>query len=893
MAVLPELLEKNLKTMERSQPKLAARLREYVQGLDAFPKPKIQETANGRWISGLTASPFFEPPVEDTAHRKLAKGAVYLVHGAGCPPCLFHVLRALPRDALAVIVIEPSVPVLLHTLASTSVFLALPKGCRISFIVYEDRPLIDEAFEHNVIPLGIFPLSDAVPIIHKGMQESRSERDRSVARRFNEEILFRLVSLGNSPEDTLLGIRHGALNTLRILQSPSFDRLKEQFEGKPFVSVASGPSLEKNVDLLRGMEDRCVIVACDTVLLPLLRRGIRPHIVTTIERPLITYETWVPPVLEEFPEECKKILLLSQSVSHPLIAGRWPGPNIIVGKIESPADTWLVAGILGKTVMASGMSVAHMGFSLAVIMNAPALALIGQDLAYAEDQRTHISGAVSEGIVAIEKSRERIEIPGALGGTVQTHKLWLNFLQIFERHIALYGEKTKVCDCTEGGALIQGTRVLPFAEFLELEVVGRPSYSWNSETISYGEENEIIMAGLENRIRAAFEALERCDGYLHRMEDELQRAVAPALPPERRQEAAYKVAGLLDDCHAAHSVLSFIGQSYTHLAGASLAKNRFMETSEQVKEWKDLHEEIIQSHKINITFLRQWLSYIRAITDARPRMPGWSGASCDSILSDLFGSLSSHNAKIDVLSDDALRISEILCACDLALGEHDPLISFAAAKFLFAQGRSLEARRIMKNIYRNMEGTDQPTDAAAEFFLEWGRMESTPDLCAAPNFERALELVDSADSFSTFLEEKTTSLRRDILEEQRRYYKRYRNVNVSKDLELSILEYRNRAVESLSRHDIPETFEWILKLIECGTERYPGNSLPNAQWLVQTALNCRQAVDPKIADASRKALERLWRQRIILEKRGFQWPSEMMEYLRETGLQVSLENADT
>ena len=893
MAVLPELLEKNLKALERSQPKMAARLRETAQGLERFPEPVISETSAGRWISGLTERPFFEPSLEETSRPKLAKGAVYLVHGAGCPPYLFHILRALPRDALAVIVIEPSVPVLLNTLAATSVFMALPKGCRISFIVFEDRPLIDEAFEHNVIPLGIFPLSDAVPVIHKGMQEMMSDQERAVGKLFNEEVLFRLVSLGNSPEDTLLGIRHGALNTLRILKSPSFDHLKEHIHGKPFVCVASGPSLEKNVHLLKGMEDKCVIVACDTVLLPLLRRGIRPHIVTTIERPLITYETWVPPVLDDFSEECKKILLLSQSVSHPLIAGRWPGPKMIVGKIESPADTWLVAGILGKTVMASGMSVAHMGLSLGVIMNAPAIALIGQDLAYAEDQRTHISGAVSEGIVAIEKSRERIEIPGALGGTVQTHKLWLNFLQIFERHIALYGERTKVCDCTEGGALIRGTKVLPLAEFLELEVGDQSRSIWDPETASLEEENEKINAGLENRIRAAFEALERCDGYLNRMEDEVQRAVAPALPPERRQEAASKVAGLLDDCHAAHPVLSFIGQSYTHLAGASLAKNRFMENSEQVKEWKELHEEIIQSHKINITFLRQWLSYIRAITDARPRMPGWSGASCDSILSDLFGSLSSHNAKIGVLSDDALMISEILCACDLALGEHDPVISFAAAKFLFAQGRSLEARRIMKNIYRNMEGTDQPTDAAAEFFLEWGRMESTPDLCAAPNFERALELVDSADSFSTFPEEKTTSLRRGILEEQRRYYKRYRNVNVSKDLELSILEYRNRAAETLSRHDLPETFEWILKLIECGTERYPGNSLPNAQWLVQTALNCRQAVDPEIAGASRKALERLWRQRSVLEKSGFQWPSEMMEYLRETGLQVSLEKADT
>ena len=421
MAVLPELLEKNLKTLERSQPKLAARLRETAQGLERFPEPVISETSAGRWISGLTERPFFEPSLEETSRPKLAKGAVYLVHGAGCPPYLFHILRALPRDALAVIVIEPSVPVLLHALASTSVFMALPKGCRISFIVYEDRPLIDEAFEHNVIPLGIFPLSDAVPIIHKGLEEIRTEIARAVNKRFREEVIYRLTLLGNSPEDTLLGIRHGALNTLRILRSPSFNRLMKQFGGKPFVSVASGPSLEKNIDLLKGIEDKCVIVACDTVLLPLLRRGIRPHVVTTIERTLGTYEAWAVPVLEEYAGECRSILLISQSVSHPLIAGRWPGPNIVVGKRESPADTWLVSDVLGKTLLVSGMSVAHMNLSLAIAMKASALAFLGQDLAYADDQRTHVSGAVPAAIAALDEAMERIEVPGSLGGVVQTH----------------------------------------------------------------------------------------------------------------------------------------------------------------------------------------------------------------------------------------------------------------------------------------------------------------------------------------------------------------------------------------------------------------------------------------------------------------------------------------
>jgi hypothetical protein len=814
-----------------------------------------------------------------------------MIYGVGCPPYLFHILRNLPREALSVIVIEQSVAIMLYTLASTSVFMALPKGCRISFVVFEDRPLIDEAFAHNITPLGIFPLSEAVSIIHKGLDESRTDQERTIEKRFREEVVFKLTSLGNSPEDTLLGIRHGMLNAVRILQSPSLEDLKKQFGTKPFVCVASGPSLEKNVHLLKDMEDKCVIVACDTVLLPLLRRGIRPHVVTSIERPLVIYEAWVPTVLEAYPEECKRILLLSQSVSHPLIAGTWPGPHIVVGKMESPSDTWLVLNILRRTVFSSGMSVAHMGLSLGLVMDAPSVALIGQDLAYSEDQRTHVEGAVSDGMSAIDQSMTRIEVPGALGGTVQTHNVWLNFLQIFERNISSFGGKCRICDCTEGGALIRGTEVLPLSEYLEQDVVTRPPFAWNPEnllsrSIDYDEKRQ-----LASRIDDAFAALRQCDEYLDRMEEGVKSATAPALQPARRQESAFRVAGFLDDCHHAHPVLSFIGQSYTHLAGASLARNRFMETMEQTHEWEAMHKEIIQSHRVNVAFLRQWLGYLKCSMRLNVGFGRDEKKDLKEELRVRLDSLFLPNGT-DMLSDDAIAASEILCLYDPALGECDMPLCWKSARFLLAQGRALEARRIMRHIYEVAEGTDQLSDAIGNFFLDWALVEASSDLCETPGYEKSLELLDSASSFVPSLRERVDEVRIDVLKRQRAFYDRYQGMDSSKNLELSVLEYRNRASEALSRQNLAEAFEWIWKLIDTGIERYPGNSLPNAKWLLDTALNCRHAIDRSIAEASVVALGRLWGKRIALEKAGFRWSPSMMEYLRETGLQVSVEEAD-
>src|SRR5204863_1237303 len=56
-------------------------------------------------------------------------------------------------------------------------------------------------------------------------------------------------------------------------------------QGRPAIVVAAGPSLRRNLHLLKrpGIRDRFVIVAVQTVLKTLLAKGIRPHFVTALD----------------------------------------------------------------------------------------------------------------------------------------------------------------------------------------------------------------------------------------------------------------------------------------------------------------------------------------------------------------------------------------------------------------------------------------------------------------------------------------------------------------------------------------------------------------------------------------------------------------------------------
>ena len=885
------VLRQNLREMSRTQPRLAKRLESCVEEREALPEVQLREVKAGRWVQGAAATPFFEVPyVQD--HRK-RKDFFYVVHGVGYPPHLFHVLRSLPKETLTVVVLEPDVELLLATLSATSVYMALPRGCRISFVVFEDRELIDEALWHNVVPVGIFPLTEALRLPHPGLMEADGPRRERLEKRFWEEVRYRVEQLGNSSEDTLIGVRHGALNTVRILQGIGTKWLLEHWGERPAVCIGSGPSLKKNVHLLQGLEDRCLLVACDTSLAPLLRRGIRPHAVVTIERNLM-YDVWVPQVLEEFPDECRRILLVSQSVSEPQITGRWPGPVLIVGKMDSPADTWLVQHVLGMNLLASGMCVSHMAMNFALGLKSPAVALIGQDLAFADDgQTTHMDDAASatpDGI-AKERSYTKMEVPGVLGGTVKTHQMWHYYLQIFERFLAGF-EGKKVYQCTEGGAVIQGAETLPLATFLEEHVEPRalsplafPEELRRKDPL--GEDAE----GLRRRIEEAAKELDRCVEILGEMERSVQAATSPALTPDRRRPHAIRAAELLDQLHATHRALAFIGQSYTHLAGSSLARNRFLDTAERVKDWAALHQGIVDSHRVNVEFLRHWLDYMGAV--CRPEV--LSALEPYDVFSEegLLGEIERLLAEVfaspnpDLLSPQALCLSDLLCRVDLL--RQDPVppeVLWNVARFLALQGRPYEARRHMERAYGLLMGSEASLETIWTFFVDWARMEGANDLIRMPQYELAFHLLDNARNLLPERADQVEEEKRRILRAQRDFLDAARGL-ADWDVQVRLQEFRNHAQEALENQDLPGAFRWIRRMEE-GLELYPEGVLLNLVWLAKTALDCRGAVDPGIDEACEEALAFLWGIRDRLSSRGFTWIEGWLDYLRDQGLAVDV-----
>lgn len=889
MKDIPALLEQNLRTLEKSQPKLAARLRQYMDELPALREPVFRETPAGRWVEGLTEKPFFEKKSLLEKRSKADPSAVYLVFGTGCAPYLFHVLRSLPREALSVVVIEPSLDLLLLTLSQTSVFQALPQGARISFIVNNENQLFEEVLAWNIVSIGIFPVRNANVIVHSG--EESSCDFKLLEKKFHEEIRYRLNMLGNSPEDTLLGFRHAALNIRHILRSPRLSDFHGMYEGKPFVCVASGPSLVKNEHLLHELKNHCVIVACDTVLHHLLEMGIVPHVVTTLERAYSNYPAWVPAAINDYPEECKKILLLSQSVSYPLIAGRWPGPNIVVGKREVPVDNWFVGGILQEQLMYSGLSVAHMSLSFSLLCGASSVALIGQDLAYADEGHSHAPNTAPLSAIKREEERGRFPIEGALGGKVMTNHMWQTFLQLFERIIS--AASVPVLDCTEGGALIKGTVVKPFADFINENVHKScpEAQRFDSSCIPGNEKTEAVLTRI-NSVMNQFDGLE---ANLDEMERGIDLAVSPALLPEKRREYAFRVAGMIDRIHALNPVISFIGQSYTHLSGATLAETRFLETVEQVRKWETLHREIIASHRSALSFLRQWTHYAERLLclENNDDLQKEYAGNGESLFEEFYSSMLETKEGVDRTAQ-FFQLTDILSDKDPIRENWSPENLWKAAKLLHFQGRHDDARRFMQQGYSILEGRTLEVEQMGEFFKDWGDMTGSPDLCVMTDYQEALTYLDNAARFAGKDIETIHILKDRILSARAKLLDGFSSAHSSQESgdNVYLLGLKIRAERALFEQDIPRTFSLVEKLAWESLDSFPGTAIPHLQWLIKTAVDCLQAADTEIVSASQRVLKRVVDELPRLKEKRISFPVEFFAYMAEKGIKFSMDPSD-
>lgn len=869
--------EANMEKLRQLQPYLASKLDDWINEHGHEFEHEEMETPKGKWISGLTEEPFFQaaaPPQKKWDRKKEDKIPVVFQYGVGVPGRLFEVTRILPKQLLAMIVVEPNLALLAYTLHMTHIYLAIPGLCQLCFITSSDAHEISEAFRVNLTQLGTYLVGDSATLEHEGETAVFSEQIAKLQKSIHEQVAVQLTELGNTAEDTLLGLRQIALASPWIALGPSLGLLVRKFEGRPAVWVASGPSLNNNFRHLKGIEDRAVIVCADSALKKLLKEGIKPHVVVALERGPEVFGLFEKYLLD-YPEEIKDILLVAQGVCVPEVVGKWPGPKIVVGKQELPVDRWLLGEILGGDLIHSGLSVAHMAMWLLQVFSVRELAIIGQDLAYGDDLVSHADSTIPDWMLAEEKARagEHGEnlywIPGNEGKDVATNSIWLTFLRMMERFIPGLG--FPVFNCTEGGARINGTETAVFKEWLEERVLPympleeTPAQivrsQWHGEKIS---SDQLEM--LNRRVDAGFQFIASTYQLLEEIEKQIERVIAPTLTAERRQDLAYVLSEKLDILHASNPVLLFIGQSITAINAADISKVRFLDSPETVAQWAAVHWEIVATHRRALKFMEEWLQYSNAavrvhVNNKKGLLQSFPYFS----LSELHN-LEGREEEIwpqEVLSaldriresEDVEEILEAQAMLDymIASGDHkwwyfwDSRIDWKMALALEAEGRVSEAKVFLEHFETNVMGIQGvPPEEAEAFWNDSARILASRDLCYTPDYDRARLCAQNAIGLNLECQKYKDTL--DYVNEQHGKYIKILEVAVAgagdRPGDVAYLDWINArftAEKAVAAGDLLGAIEKVNILIKEFYEITPFQVKPYIEWVEKHLLRIDEA----------------------------------------------------
>ncbi|ELZ6097210.1 motility associated factor glycosyltransferase family protein, partial [Campylobacter jejuni] len=323
--------------------------------------------------------------------------------------------------------------------------------------------------------------------------------------RFHEDILglnkklaenFKnsIVSYGNDPLDALQGIEQFVYNLPQMITHPSYKELLSKRKGisDTAIIVSTGPSLTKQLPLLKKYASKATIFCADSSYPILAKHGIKPDYVCMLERTEITAEFFN----HDFGEFDNGICFIIKSIVHPNAINYLTKKtdNFTIVSTYASFIQYLKLDYFGYFNM--GFSVAHMACYLSLHLNHKNIIFIGQDLAYAENGFSHTKDYSNldkhEGHFQRDKGKFQCLAYGG-DGKAESSEVWTMFRFFLQDTISRNIISTTY-NCTEGGARIEGTIEKPFlwaCENLLDKDLNKPFEKL--EPLSLNKQNEFLL----------------------------------------------------------------------------------------------------------------------------------------------------------------------------------------------------------------------------------------------------------------------------------------------------------------------------------------------------------------------------------------------------------------
>ncbi|EGO3163085.1 motility associated factor glycosyltransferase family protein [Campylobacter jejuni] len=259
-------------------------------------------------------------------------------------------------------------------------------------------------------------------------------------------------------------LTHGQFlqNIPSMLESIPFQRIlserKNKFENA--IVVSAGPSLAKQLPLLKAYQDKAVIFCADGALSMLEKEGIIPDYVTNLDFTDLAMKFF------QNKENLKQSIIALECATHPNVARSLKAENCMI--ILRNKALYQRFNLNDFGYIDTGTHVSHFSYTLALALGFKNIIMIGQDLAFDEKGNSHSQGFSYGEQFSGEKTVPTLKTQAYAGkGEVLTHITWNDYRIKLEYLFACNDQKAKFYNATEGGARINFTEELSFKECCE------------------------------------------------------------------------------------------------------------------------------------------------------------------------------------------------------------------------------------------------------------------------------------------------------------------------------------------------------------------------------------------------------------------------------------------
>lgn len=493
------MYEENLNALAKVNPVLASRLLAIEENTkyDVYVDPKDHMNVNiGDTYLGV---PLYENvPLEttlkyvDTFEEKYERYPVVYLYGLGNG--LASILLLKNENHLRITVIEPEIELIyiaFHLFDFTTVLhekrLLIFSDDQITF------PLAIELFSISTYKVfcKIFHMDFTLPYYATYYGEKALACVQTMTRAI-EHVVY---GLGNDSTDALIGLEWHVANAPLMAKTPTFYELVKKVKNgtDTAIIISTGPSLAKQLPLLKEIQNHATLMCVDASFPILEKWGIKPDVVFSIERVIETAEFYK----RVSPEFQKDVIFALSSLVHPLLPRAISEGTIQMSMRPFGYTRFMKMEEYGY--LGIGMSAANMAYELSFHGKFKNIILIGQDLAYGEDGKSHSDGH----ILGTLKHRDDDFFVEAYGGerTIRTSKVWHMFRNFFEQDISVANEQGVVTvNATEGGARIHGATELSFSDAVATYVDKTCSKNVIKLTLPTDVEIEAKSAQVEERL---------------------------------------------------------------------------------------------------------------------------------------------------------------------------------------------------------------------------------------------------------------------------------------------------------------------------------------------------------------------------------------------------------